>query len=351
MAEQTKVPLKVVVLVSGGIDSFLAYMKIHEWKENYPGRYKDATIIPVFINYGQPYVRKELIACKKLFDDGVSRLEILSASLLENLSASLLTGEGNEDNPFIPNRNLTLASMVMTKYSPDVIVIAGLEDDNVIDKNPTAFRKMSIILSEFSKKPVEVISPFWNSTKGQIVRDFLKNGGNPADLLLAVSCYNGGEEHCGNCPACFRRYVALESNGIDAGELNWSIVKKYLPSLDNYNTDRVIRTFAVLKEKMEANIWRFPLHTIVDKGSARDALLNNTNLDSYKLTQLAPSKSSIDFMREVYYRDERNIIIITGGDFADTKEEIEKWCLDAGILYHTILTNPDIIKSLLLLYL
>ena len=34
-------------------------------------------------------------------------------------------------------------------------------------------------------------------------------------LLTSYSCYEGEEQHCGQCKACFRKWVSLENNGID----------------------------------------------------------------------------------------------------------------------------------------
>ena len=49
-------------------------------------------------------------------------------------------------------------------------------------------------------------------------------GGTEESLLKSYSCYEGEEKHCGHCKACFRKWVALENNGIITGVEYWQKV-------------------------------------------------------------------------------------------------------------------------------
>ena len=63
--------------------------------------------------------------------------------------------------------------------------------------------------------PYEVVMPFKNMTKVEIVKYFLDKYWNP-ELLWeeSRSCYLGNEKECGVCRSCLRKYVALKLNGI-----------------------------------------------------------------------------------------------------------------------------------------
>ena len=66
-----------------------------------------------------------------------------------------------------------------------------------------------------------VSSPFKDRTKTDLVEEYLEKGGTPQSLFESYSCYEGKEVHCGQCKACFRKWVALENNGIITGERYW----------------------------------------------------------------------------------------------------------------------------------
>ena len=213
--------MQEIVLVSGGIDStILAFQKPNARK--------------VFFNYGQIYVNQERNALKKIFKDDFIEIDISHGSLGKDI--------------FVPNRNLTFASVVATLFNPDYIYIAGLKDDNVVDKTEQAFKEMSNIISNFSNKRIRIISPYWNLTKGEIIEEFIKQNKNAEEILLnTYSCYNGVEGGCGNCPACFRKFVALKSNNIDFKRPSESIIKEYLKKIHKYDRNRIARTFIALK--------------------------------------------------------------------------------------------------------
>jgi len=113
---------------------------------------------------------------------------------------------------YIPHRNLIFAA-VASSYDPEV-VIAGVKDDNVEDKNKTAFELFSGVLSATSKQRVHVTSPFWDMTKAEVVKWFLDHVPDARFMLdISVSCYNN-MAYCGKCASCFRKANALWLNGI-----------------------------------------------------------------------------------------------------------------------------------------
>ena len=196
--------MKPILLFSGGIDSYVAWHFLD----------KPQT---VYFNLRSRYSAKEMVVVQRL----------IPSTIIEN-TINLGSREVGE-NAYVPFRNLHLA-LLATKYS-DTIIIAGLKDDMVDDKNEDIFKDFSYLMSKMMGRSIQVISPFWNKTKEQVVKWYLDNGGAPYDLLNTVSCYSSSSNiYCGKCPACFRKYVALKVNGIDAGLSfhNDALMKEYL---------------------------------------------------------------------------------------------------------------------------
>ena len=157
------------------------------------------------------------------------------------------------ENAFIPHRNLIFAALA-SNYDPEVI-IAGVKDDQVSDKNPKAFELMSEVLTRTSKFTVNVRSPFWDKTKSEIVKWFLDNIPNAEALIsISVSCYNG-ERYCGKCPSCLRKAVALWDNGIHMDFYNIELLEEYYMKALAYKYNPK-RCNAILKYAEELPKWR-----------------------------------------------------------------------------------------------
>ena len=133
---------RIAVLVSGGVDSAITYFLLKSKNGN-------DDIIPIFVNLGQSYWKKELAACKDLYGDQLVCLETNAPT------------SDDKDNSFIPNRNLFLASYATLAVYPDVIHISGMVDDNRPDKTPQVFQEMSKILTKTSEKRITVRSDLW----------------------------------------------------------------------------------------------------------------------------------------------------------------------------------------------
>lgn len=203
----------MILLFSGGIDSFVAY--------HYLG--KPQTI---YFDLRTRYAEKEKMVIKKL----------IPWTVIDN-SLNLRDREYG-DKAYVPFRNLLLACQAV-KYS-DTIVIAGVADDQVSDKSKEVFQKFSILLSELENRSITVCSPFWDLTKEKVVKWYIENVGD--DLLLeTVSCYSAGNEtYCGTCPSCFRKWCALRANGYDLKFYNKDLMSQYYQdALNNkYTPDR-----------------------------------------------------------------------------------------------------------------
>ncbi len=179
----------MILLFSGGIDSFVAY--------HFLGKPRT-----LYFNYRSRYTDKELMVVKGLVPDTII-----------DYSLDLFDREFGK-KAYIPFRNLLFACQAV-KYS-DVVVIAGVADDMVSDKNEGVFIEFSRLLSKLEGREIKVISPFWQMTKSQVVKWYLENGGSQEYLLKTVSCYDSDPNkiYCGACPSCFRKWTALRTNGI-----------------------------------------------------------------------------------------------------------------------------------------
>ena len=192
----------MILLFSGGIDSHIAY----HWLEKPP---------TLYFNLHTPYSEKEMRVIKELIPD----------TIIEDC-INLGTRQSGE-KAYIPYRNLHLA-LLANKYS-DKIVIAGLKDDMVDDKNKDVFAKWSFLMTTMTGRIIEVASPFWHRTKEDIVDWYINDyGGERRDLLKTISCYSEEDtNYCGRCPACFRKWCVLVDNGIRLPFHNKKLSKEY----------------------------------------------------------------------------------------------------------------------------
>ena len=182
--------------MSGGIDSTVAYY--------YLGKPQ-----PVYFNLNSRYSGKELRYLPSLIDSSKHQLIV-------DKSLRFLGGTEEDLNAHIPYRNLYLAMTASAKYA-DKVYIVGVKDDNMTDKNEESFKLWSDHLSNLEQRQIEIVSPFWDMTKSNIIKWFIENFMDAQDILLnTVSCYNkSNEKYCGKCQACFRKASALFTAGIE----------------------------------------------------------------------------------------------------------------------------------------
>ena len=65
------------------------------------------------------------------------------------------------------------------------------------------------------ERKFNVISPYKDKTKTELVQDYLASGGSTRAILQSYSCYSGNEKPCGVCKPCFRKWISLYNNDID----------------------------------------------------------------------------------------------------------------------------------------
>ncbi len=233
--------MKVLVLVSGGIDSSTALaMAVSKYgKEN---------VYALSVIYGQKHDR-EIEASKKIagfygveqhfidlsfiFKDSGSSLlkssekEIPSGSYArqKDNDTDLSFGEKKENagteliSTYVPFRNglfLACAASIAQSKGCSVIIYGAHADDAAGSAYPdctpefNAAMDRSIILGTGNEVHIE--APFVNITKADIVKRGLEL---KVPYEYTWSCYEGGEKPCGKCATCIDRSKAFAKNGAE----------------------------------------------------------------------------------------------------------------------------------------
>lgn len=194
-----------VLLSSGGMDSFLL---AHE-PELRGAKH-------VFVDVGQRYIEKEREAAEYVARSA-------GAAFVPVLTNNLCAFE-HEPTGIVPFRN---AELILCAAQHGTEIYLGVIADEVnSDKSPEFLAAMKLVLDISHRgqywtegKTYNLLTPFRDLSKTQLVERYLNNGGILRHLLRSVSCYDGGATHCGRCSSCFKRWVALTAaTGTDYGD-------------------------------------------------------------------------------------------------------------------------------------
>ena len=167
---------------------------------------------PLFVNYGQLSIQRELVACRTQF-----RKLKLSAPKIINISdwgrtiSSGITDKRKRifEDAFLPGRNmmfLLIAASYAYRKSVHTIAIGLLNDDSAIfpDQTPNFCDKAQDLLSVITGTDLRVITPLRAFSKADVVR-----AAKAAGIRGTYSCHAGTKAPCGKCVAC-REYTGIE---------------------------------------------------------------------------------------------------------------------------------------------
>ncbi|MEA3446447.1 MAG: 7-cyano-7-deazaguanine synthase QueC [Bacteroidota bacterium] len=214
--------MKVIVLLSGGLDSVTA---MHLAKS------KGFEIFALSFDYGQKHSR-ELDAAKACAKHaGVAGHKIVSLKLSQWGKSSLTNTNINIDNgntesdeipaTYVPARNmvfLSIAASYAEAIGAQEIFIGVSEVDysgyvdcrqEFIDVMEAAINKGTVCAVE-EDRPIKINAPFINMTKSEEIKLGMNLG---IDYSLTWSCYRGGEVPCGKCDSCLLRAKAFREAG------------------------------------------------------------------------------------------------------------------------------------------
>lgn len=201
---------KVVILTSGGLDSIIAY-----YYAKIERGLSDEDILPLWVDLGHPYNKKEenVIDCMP-FEITKMRLDLIRSEF-DNIPGK---GDGQQ---IIPGRNLILAS-IASSFGEEIWLMA-LDGERHIyakerDKSERFFKDATELLTyvfNISRPETRLVTPFENMTKTEILAWAIKNEVPKYVIKLTSTCYDDKYKSCGDCPACFKRWVAFTNNGLE----------------------------------------------------------------------------------------------------------------------------------------
>ncbi|MCM8764780.1 MAG: 7-cyano-7-deazaguanine synthase QueC [Candidatus Omnitrophica bacterium] len=210
--------MKSVVLISGGIDSFVAAAV-----EKSQGR----RLYAMTVNYGQVH-RKEIDCARKIgqfLSVCQHRFLDIDLSWLPSSLTDIRYGENrrfSEIPPsYVPARNiifLSLATAYAESLDADAIVIGvhSVDYSGYPDCRQKFIEAFQMVIDTGIKKSVEggniiLRTPLLLMKKSEIIKLGKDLG---VDFSLTWSCYKGGEKACGVCDSCKIRLAAFSELGL-----------------------------------------------------------------------------------------------------------------------------------------
>ena len=204
---------KVVVLVSGGMDSVAA---LYEANQRY------AVVGAVSFDYGSKHNHKEIpFAAWHSRKLGIPHRTIRLGFVDELFKSDLLQSGGSiPDGHYqeltmkqtvVPFRNgimLSIAGGFAESIEASGLVIAAHSGDHAIypDCREDFMKSMADAIRLGTYANVELLRPFIHNTKAEIAQRGHELG---ADFSKTWSCYKGGDTHCGTCGTCVERREAF----------------------------------------------------------------------------------------------------------------------------------------------
>jgi len=211
--------MKIIVLVSGGMDSVTALYQA-------AGDYEVLTGLS--FDYGSKHNDKELpFAAWHCGQLGI-RHEVVKLDFINALFASDLLKSGGEipeghyeaesmKQTVVPFRNgimLAVAAGYAESIGAQGIVIAAHAGDHAIypDCREAFMEPMAGAICAGTYAKIAVIRPFIQARKEDIALTGSKLG---VDFSQTWSCYKGGVKHCGKCGTCVERREAFALAGLE----------------------------------------------------------------------------------------------------------------------------------------
>lgn len=210
--------MKVVVLLSGGLDSVMA---LHDASRSHE------VVAALSFDYGAKHHAKELPMatwqCRLL---GIPHSIAPLGFVAGEFRSDLLSGGGaipdghyeeqSMKSTVVPFRNgimLSIAAGFAESRGAEAVVIAAHSGDHAIypDCRESFMEPMARAIREGTYAQIELLRPFIAVDKTGIVRRGVELG---VDFSHTWSCYKGSEIHCGTCGTCVERREAFLLAGV-----------------------------------------------------------------------------------------------------------------------------------------
>lgn len=214
-----------IVLLSGGLDSFMSFHWAHEESD---------IMLGLTLDYGQRSAAREIASAAAICKKNDIPHRVIELGWYKSLKANPLTDaniplpelkikdlntvsltEQSAKAVWIPNRNGVFlnvaASLAEDSLANWIIVGFNKEEAQTFPDNSEAFIKASDQFFKFSTSTkVQVKAPMASLTKKEIVQWGLKRD---LDFSMIWSCYKGDEKMCGACESCLRLKRGLNEGG------------------------------------------------------------------------------------------------------------------------------------------
>ena len=206
---------KAVVIYSGGMDSFTILNKAKQ---------QGYELFALTFDYGQKHDKEIEYARRVCAELEVQHKIIDITAINQLLQSSSLTSdkdipEGhyqdqNMKSTVVPNRNMILLSLAIG-YAVDIgankVFYGAHSGDHAIypDCRPEFVLAMNDVAKLANYEPVDIMTPYLNSDKIEILKDGLAMG---LDYGKTWTCYNGRDKACGKCGSCVERLEAFDKN-------------------------------------------------------------------------------------------------------------------------------------------
>lgn len=211
--------MKVIILLSGGIDSTVTFYEALE---------KYEVMMTVSFDYGSKHNHKEIPFAKKHSEEAGIKHEVVDLGFVNKLfnSSLLQSGENIPEGYYeeesmkstvVPFRNgimLSIVAGIAESINANGIVIGAHSGDHAIypDCREDFMQSMSGAIEKGTYEEVKLLRPFIDKRKEDIVARGHELG---VDFSQTWSCYKGGNVHCGLCGTCIERKEAFKISGVE----------------------------------------------------------------------------------------------------------------------------------------
>jgi len=188
-----------VILLSGGIDSTVLLGEL---------LVEGIQCSPLFVDYGQRAASRELVAAERISKHYNAPLSRIALSSFGDMFRNMLTDSKSSD-PVFPARNmllLTIASQIAYERHLDAVAIGIIRGPAYPDCDRPFLEAAESALSKALRRRIPILAPFTDINKIEVA---LLGRALKAPLKDTYSCFIGGTSHCGKCPSCIDRRIAM----------------------------------------------------------------------------------------------------------------------------------------------
>ncbi len=224
-----------VIPWSGGLDSTTSLIMAIE---------AGISIRTIFLNYGQPYIKKELLATNKL--EKLIRAKypeadwtehyIVDVSFIDQLVKSKFNGEWGH---IFPMRNFLILEESAAIAQPNrytEVWFSSVQGEMPYSGGDKSVVFLTYMKEIFGKRNINLTTPLVGLTKADMVQWAIAQLDRFRIIRHTISCFNGeGDSHCGECQACFNRAVAFFA----ANQLPLSGVPYHKNALQNFGENYI----------------------------------------------------------------------------------------------------------------